>query len=579
MDITLLGGIIKNITVLGVAAYLTTQLTPFRRALNQSKYQFKDKIILIAIFGFFSALGNYLSIPLMGALAHTRLVGTVVGGLLGGPIVGLGAGMIGAISRYFMSINGEYAVFPAMAANVVIGYLSGLVCQKYGARQITIKMALLTALAAEFILKIMVLNFSTSHEAALRLERVIAAPTIIATCLGVTLFIYIVRDVFLEQDKLQAQAAQQAMRVILKARGLFRHHGLDKDSARKVAELIYSEIKSDAVSVTDKNTVLAFIGQGADHHVVGEPFITQATKKARKSGQTIMVNDKSGVGCPVVNCPLTAVIDAPMIVNDRFVGSIKLYKADKKIIFPYEAELIQGIADFLSLELLQTELDAKTVLLAQAEYNSLKSQIHPHFLFNTLGNIRAMIRTDPNKARHLIKDLSDFLRRHLKSGKENIAIKEEMECVDTYIRLEQARFGDRIAVVKDIAPEVLHHIIPVFSIQVLVENAVKHGLSPKKKGGVIYIRAQHEDTNLYVSVEDNGVGILPDKLSKLQKMESAIQSKDGIGIGLQNVHARLQKIYGNSYGLRFESAENRGTQVSFFIPWSDNGGNDGNEFC
>ncbi len=458
-----------------------------------------------------------------------------------------------------------------MVANIVIGYLSGLVYQKYGARQISIKIALFTALVAETILKTMVLNFSTSRVAALELERVIAAPTIIATCLGVMLFIYIVRDVFLEQEKLQAQSAQQAMRVIEKARGVFRY-GLNEESAKKVAELIYSEIKADAVAVNGIKTVLAFIGQGADHHVVGKPFITEATKRAMESRQVIIVNDKTGIGCPVANCPLSAVVDAPLIVNNRFQGNIKLYKSGNEIILPYEAELVQGIANFLSLELLHAELDAQTILLAQAEYNSLKAQIHPHFLFNTLGTIRAIIRTEPNKARALIKDLSDFLRRHIKPGKETISIKEEMECVDTYIRLEQARFGDRITVVQEISPEVLRHEIPVFSIQVLVENAVKHGLFPKKEGGVIEIKVWREEANLCIRVEDDGVGISLEKLIMLKKMEPSSQISEGIGIGLQNVHARLQNIYGKAYGLSIQSVESKGTEVAFCIPWIDNGG-------
>ena len=508
----------------------------------------------------------------MGALAHTRIVGVVVGGLLGGPIVGLGAGIIGAIPRYyFMGGYGEYVVFPAVAANLVIGYLSGLVNRKYGARQINIKMALLTALAAETILKTMILTFSTSQVAALELERVIAAPTIIATSLGVMLFVYIVRDVFLEQEKLQAQSAQHAMRVIQKASGAFRY-GLNEDSARKVANLIYSEIKADAVAVTDTKKTLAFIGKGADHHVVGETFITQATKRAMESRQTIIVNDRAGIGCPVASCPLSRVVATPFVVNNRSQGSIKLYKSSHEIILPYEAELVQGIANFLSLELLHAELDAQTVLLAQAEYNSLKAQIHPHFLFNTLGTIRAIIRTDPAKARALVRDLSDFLRRHIKRGKEIITIREEMECVDTYIRLEQARFGERINVVQYISPEVSKQVIPVFSIQVLVENAVKHGLSPKIEGGVIEIRVWREDTDLCIKVEDDGVGISLEKLTILKKMEPASQTSGGIGIGLQNVHDRLQSIYGKAYGLSIESDENKGTQVAFCIPWVDNGG-------
>lgn len=579
MDLALLGSIIKNIAVLGVAAYLTTQLTPFRHTLNQSQYQLKDKIVLIFIFGFFSGIGNYLSIPLMGALAQTRLVGIVVGGLLGGPIVGLGAGIIGSIPRYyFMGEYGEFVVLPAVAANIVIGYVSGLVYQKYGARQITIKIALMTALAAETILKTMILNFSASQVAALELERVIAVPTIIATCLGTMLFVYIIRDVFLEQEKLQAQSAQHAMRVIQKASGVFRH-GLTEDSAQKVADLIYSEINADAVAVTDTEKVLAFIGEGADHHVVGETFITQVTQRALESRQTIIVNDRSGIGCPVVTCPLCTVVATPLVVNDRSQGSIKLYKSGNEIVLPYEAKLVQGIADFLSLELLHAELDVQKVLLAQAEYNSLKAQIHPHFLFNTLGTIRAITRTDPDKARALIKDLSDFLRRHIKRGKEIISIKEEMECVDTYIRLEQARFEERITVVQCISPAVIGQVIPVFSIQVLVENAVKHGLSPKKEGGIIEIRVWREDVNLYIRVKDDGVGISPEKLITLKKMELTNQISEGIGIGLQNIHERLQSIYGKSYGLSIQSVKHTGTQVTFCIPWADNEGGEVDEAC
>jgi LytS/YehU family sensor histidine kinase len=284
--------------------------------------------------------------------------------------------------------------------------------------------------------------------------------------------------------------------------------------------------------------------------------------------QNIIVNDKSGIGCPHAGCPLCAAVDAPLVVNHQFYGSIKMYKAGKGIVLPYEAELIQGIADFLSLELLHAELDAQAVLLAQAEYNSLKAQIHPHFLFNTLGTIRAIIRSEPDKARNLIKDLSALLRRHLKSGKEIINMKEELECVATYIRLEQARFGERIKVVYEILPETILQCIPVFSIQVLVENAVKHGLSPKKEGGTIWIQASREEDDICVMVKDDGVGIMPDQLARLKRMEPNQGVRDGIGIGLKNVHARLQSIYGSKYGVCIKSREQGGTEVAFRMPWT-----------
>lgn len=568
MDIFLLGNVIKHIAVLGVAAYITAQLPPFRRALNHVQYKMIDKLILIFIFGFFSAIGNYLSIPVMGSFAHTRLVGVVAGGLLGGPVIGIGAGVIGAIPRYFM--GGDVAL-PAILANIAIGLISGLFSLRYGARNIDLKVALFSAVTAEAILKTVVILLTPSLEYALRLERAIAAPTIVATCFGVMLFIYIVRDVFKEQEKVQAEAAQHAMRVIRKASGVFRY-GLNEASAQKVVALIYSEIKADAVSVTNEEKILAFVGQGADHHIMGEPFITRVTKSAMESRKTIIVNDRSGIGCPHQECPLSSVVDAPLVVNGQFYGSIKLYKGGKGVILPYEAELIQGIANFLSLELLHSELEAQNVLLAQAEYNSLKAQIHPHFLFNTLGTIRAVIRSNPDKARALIKDLSQLLRRHLTKGKEMITIEEELECVNTYIRLEQARFGERINVKYDILPNVLTQVIPIFSVQVLVENAVKHGLSPQKEGGTVTIQAWRDISDICIMVEDNGAGISREKLAILEKMQPDEGDCDGIGIGLKNVHARLQSIYGTNYGLSIESVEHKGSKVWFRVPFIDRGG-------
>ncbi|MDF2875590.1 MAG: histidine kinase [Sporomusa sp.] len=565
MDISLMEVVIKNIAVLGVAAYLTTQLPPFRRALNQFQYRLQDKVILVFIFGFFSAVGNYLGMPIMGSLANTRIVGAVAGGLLGGPIVGLGAGIIGAIPRYFM---GGFTMIPAAAANILVGYLSGLIYARYGPRKIGIKTAFAAAFGAEVILKLMVITLSTPFEAAWELERVIAVPTTIANSLGVMLFVYIVRDVYQEQEKAQARSAQQAMRVIQKTNGVLGQ-GLSIESAQCVAEIVYSEIEADAVAVTDTDKTLAFLGAGNDHHIVGQPFITLATKRAMQSRQTIITNDKEGIGCPYKDCPLTAVIDAPMVVNNRFKGSIKVYKTGAGMILPYEAELVQGIADFLSLQLLHGELEAQTVLLAQAEYNSLRAQIHPHFIFNTLGTIRATIRTEPEKARALIKDLSDIIRRHIRPGKEMNALQEELEFVDSYIRLEQARFGDRIQIIKVIDPETYRQAVPVFSVQVLVENAVKHGLSPKKDGGIIQIRVIREREAVHISVEDNGVGISKERLARLLETQPVPQIAGGIGIGLSNVHARIQRLFGNEFGISIGSNENEGTHVFIRLPWQE----------
>jgi LytS/YehU family sensor histidine kinase len=568
MDFKLMGEILKDIAVMALIAYVTAQLPHFRRALHQTEYHFKDKLILIAIFGSFSALGNYLSIPIMGALAHTRLVGVVVGGLIGGPIVGLGAGIIGAIPRYFI---GGPVVFPAVLTNVIVGYLSGLVCERYGARRIDFKIAFWCSVASQIILKTAVLTLSTSWQHGWEVEKALGIPTAIANTVGIMLFIYIVRDVFREQEKLQAKTAQQAMRVIRKASGLLRN-GLNEESAKQVAKIIYQETMADAVAVTGRDKILAYMGVGADHHRVGDSFITEATKQAMITRKTIIGNDKASIGCPDAACPLSSVVSAPLLVNDTFYGTLKLYKTDKNAISPYEGELVQGIADFLSLQLVQAEMDAQTVLLAQAKYASLKSQIHPHFLFNTLGTIRAIMRTDTAMARDLILDLSEFLRQHVKPGKEIIRVKEEMECVKRYVRLEKARFGERIRVIEHISPETLEQTLPVFAIQVVVENAMKHGLSPKKQGGTVHIRVGRDQKNVFVTVEDDGIGISAERLAQIGEKGCQASNEQGIGIGLNNVHDRIQSMYGKEYGLSIQSTENMGTKVTICVPWHETGG-------
>ena len=564
MNYELFQEIIKNIAVLCVMAYLSVQLPPFRRAIHSSQYSLRDQGMLMLVFGLFSAMGNYLSIPIMGALAHTRMVGAAVGGLMGGPLVGIGAGIIGAIPRYFI---GGYIAWPAILANIAAGWMGGWVCRRYGARRVDVRLAFWCSLASEVVLKGLVLTLSSDLEAAWELEKVIALPTTIANSLGIVLFVYIVRDVFREQEKLQARSAQQAMEVIQQASGLLRE-GLTGEAAQRVAEVVLRSTGADAVAVTGPDTILAFAGDGADHHRVGGPVLTALTRQAIADRKPVVVNDARLIGCPEPGCPLSAVVSAPLLVNDRYCGSLKLYKSRQGEILPHEEKLVQGIAEFLSLQLLQAELDRQTILLAQAEYNSLKSQIHPHFLYNVLGTIRAVIRTEPAQARDLVADLSEFLRRHATHGREFVSLAGEMECVRSYLRLEMARFEERIRVEEALAPDTLEQTLPVFALQVLVENAVKHGLAPRRQGGKVVILSERAGDFLRVAVEDNGMGMSPERLDTVRR-GNVPAGGSGMGLGLHNVRSRLASIYGAEFGLDMESREGGGTTVSFRIPWRE----------
>ena len=555
--------IVRNVGLIGVGAYVSTRLPAIRRALTYSHYRLHDKIILALVFGAFSAMGNYIGIPVVGALANTRIVGPIAGGLLGGPLVGVGAGILGAIPRYLI---GGYTVAASVLANILAGLISGYVYKKYGPGRLNLKIALTTAFVCELNLKILILLLSKPFEKAWELEKIIGIPTMVANSLAVGLFFYIVRDVFQEQQKVQAQSAQQAIRLIQQTTELL-HEGLNAKTALKIANILRTETKAAAVAITDNEKVLGFVGAGADHHTANSPILTQATKQAIHSRNTLIFNSKAEIGCPDPLCPLTSVIEAPLIVDGQVQGILILYKANDEVITSYEAEIIQGVADFLGLLLDRHSLGEQKMMRAQAEYNMLKAQVNPHFLFNTLGTIRALVRTSPEQARARIKDLSDFLRRSLEHGKEMTRLAEELEIVRSYIRLEQSRFGERIRVKEEIPDSVLECYLPVFSLQPIVENAIKHGLSSKRDGGTLVIRIYETGDFLHMEVEDDGAGIPFTRLREIRQFDgTSAREAAGAGIGLNNVHKRIQVRFGPQYGIQIDSREGEGTTVKVVLP-------------
>lgn len=509
-----------------------------------------------------------MGFPILGSLVSCKIVGVVAGGLLGGPVVGLGAGIIGAIPRYFL---GGFTTTASIVANLLIGCFAGMVNDLYGLKRINLRIALATALGSEVILKTLILALSKPFEAALNLERTIALPTAIANSLGLVLFFYIVKGVFNQNERLQAESAQNAMQVIRHTAGLLRS-GLNGESALKVAETIFTHTDAAAVAITDTVNILAFVGKGDDHHLAGHPFITETTRLVLNNRRPIVSNDRMTIGCANESCPLTAVVDAPLLVENRLLGSIKIFKSGKDIVTPYEAELIQGIAEFLSLQLLQFKLDELETLRSQAEYRVLKAQINPHFLYNTLGTIRALVKKEPEVSRLLIKDLADFMRRTLNDQEEIVSFADELEIVHKYIRIEKSRFGDRVILEEQIPDGMMDGLLPVFSLQPLVENAVKHALSPKKEGGTVRISAWSSDDARYIEVADNGTGIPEAKLAELLKEPSPYAPAKTTGIGLNNVNQRLQRMFGERFGLEIQSSEGMGTRVTVCLPLIVGGG-------
>jgi len=205
---------------------------------------------------------------------------------------------------------------------------------------------------------------------------------------------------------------------------------------------------------------------------------------------------------------------------------------------------------------IEHRLQEQEKLLLAAKIEALKSQINPHFLFNTLASISSLIRSQPDTARTLIIKLSGLLRRLMRSHQHFVTLREELESIDEYLDIEVARFGPKLRVRKDIGPDTISVVVPSMILQPLVENSIKHGLSRKVGPGLIVIRSRRQHGRVSIEIEDDGMGFL------VERLEAPMAS----GIGLANVRERLRVIYGATYQLTLTSEPGRGTTARIEVP-------------
>ena len=207
---------------------------------------------------------------------------------------------------------------------------------------------------------------------------------------------------------------------------------------------------------------------------------------------------------------------------------------------------------------LEMSLEEQKRLVLEARLDALQRQINPHFLFNTLNSIAALVRSQPEAARSMTVKLANILRALLKEHDAYVPLREELKFTDDYLDIEVVRFGaDKLRVEKEIDPRTLDVLVPSILLQPLIENSIKHGLEPRIHGGTVTLRSRLEGDRISIEVADDGVGI-SNGASKLRR--------GGGGIGMKNVKERLEVLYGNQARFNVASNPGRGTLVSIEIP-------------
>ena len=192
--------------------------------------------------------------------------------------------------------------------------------------------------------------------------------------------------------------------------------------------------------------------------------------------------------------------------------------------------------------------------LAQARLQALQMQLNPHFLFNTLHGISSLMHRDVEAADRMLVRLSELLRRALENtGTQEVPLREELDFLSRYLDIERTRFGERLTVKMNIAPDTLDALVPNLVLQPLVENAIQHGIEPHARPGIIELHARRESGTLQLEIHDNGAGLPGGQL-------------EGEGVGVSNTRARLQQLYGAAQSLEFSNRPAGGVRVAVKLP-------------
>jgi two-component system LytT family sensor kinase len=334
--------------------------------------------------------------------------------------------------------------------------------------------------------------------------------------------------------------------------------GLSSSSAAFALPYLRTLLDNPALAMTDsKGQVLAWDGD-ADHH---EPDVVALADEVVRTGRQQVLShasiqcDRSGADCEV-----RGIVVVPLETDGAIVGT--LAALTNLTAGPVLLRATAEVARYVSSQLELAELDESRARLNRAEVRALRAQISPHFVYNALTTIASFIRTDPVRARELLIEFADFTRYSFRTAGEYTTLSDELTNIERYIRLEKARFGDRLNIKLEIAPEVLSVVLPFLALQPLVENAVRHGLSGKPNGGTITITAENAGAECVIIVEDDGVGMDPSRLT--EDLDDAHLS--GAHVGLGNVDDRMRSAFGDDFGLVVDTALGHGMKITLRVP-------------
>ncbi len=545
--------LLQQMSIILVIAYLFTK-SPFFRSFHIHTFHARHLFSLYLIFSVFSILGTYFGLRIYDAIANTRAIGAVLAGIIGGPWLGLAVGLTSGIHRFLL---GGFTALSCGVSTTVEGVVGGIVhlylCRTYQQQRLLSPLvAFLTTMVAECLQMVIILLLSEPFGQAVALVHIIALPMILSNSAGAAIFVSIIRDQRKMHDDLGVIFSAKALKMAERTVAILGN-GFSMETAKEVASVIREETGVGAVAITDKDKVLAFVGMGSDHHLIGGKISSAQTMKAIQENRIVYADGgEKKWRCNLSDeCPLGSILCVPLRVDNELIGTINLLEPKDKVFLVTNKSLGEGITKLLSDQILYARYIEQKDLLTKSELLLAQAQVNPHFLFNTLNTIIAIIRKDSNRARDLLMHLSNFFRKNLKHTSELSTLEDELNHIHSYLVIEKARFEDKLQLEMDVDPSLLSLKMPVFTLQPIVENAIKHGISNNLGPGLIRLSARREPGCVRITVEDNAGNFVE-------------RNKKGLGMNI--VEKRIKNLCGEDHGLEIGCIPQQSTVISITIP-------------
>ena len=544
-------GMLVNIGLLILIANVLVRIPVVTQIIcEENKHQFSAKLVLGTIFGGFCIFSTCTGAQVQGAIPNTRVLGALAGGLLCGPTVGILAGLIGAVHRFFFDIHGV-TTFACALSTLVEGFLGAIIYRIFRKRNLSLEwysLVIITA-AAECMHMVNLLIFVHPKSIAVSIVQIIGLPMIVFNSIGMVMFFSVFEDVYTRQNLIAADKMRLALNIADACIHNIRKNPItDKD---------YKEMEQTISGFSRCRDVFFLPLSRRDELFECEYEFTQNFVNYMERRCVTDYINKKEKGLFGIAQTLVASGSKVTMGSDTWGYLVLVFEQRYSSLEAAEC-LVSALAKFFSTSYEAYQVEYQKKMRERAEFRVLQSQINPHFLFNCLNTISCFCREKPDYARELLLALSVYFRHNLTSSDDYmIDIDSEFKQVDAYLMLEKARFEDRLKIEKNIEEDI-HRQVPTLILQPIVENAIKHG-AMKREVGEVEIDARMDEDDLVIKISDNGLGI-PEQVLR------AFNDKTTKGkYGLLNVDGRLRSIYGEKYGLVIDSSE-KGTNVTMRIP-------------